>query len=178
MEQLLKLKKKPEALGGLLEYLVSPAIPLPIINITALFKYLRVIQKLVLLSKQKPLQELYATFLVRVAARYLPYHITTAKEISLLKRFAALLEPLEIRLPGKDASLLEVLLYIGSNHKPDANLVDALIARLQAEFFADRKTREYNSIRPNSVLAAFVSEHFKVFLPLLERLLLRSESNL
>lgn len=83
-----------------------------------------------------------------------------------------------MRLPGKDAALLEVLLYISSNHQPDGQLVDGLLGRLQGEFFADRKTREFRSIRPNSILGRFVCEHFKVFLPLLERLLMRSESNL
>jgi hypothetical protein len=94
IDQLVKLRKKPESLLGLLEYLASPGIPTPVINIASMLRYLRVLHKLVLLSKQKPIHELYGAFVLKVAGKYLPYHITTQKEITLLNKFADLLKAL------------------------------------------------------------------------------------
>lgn len=115
-----------------------------------------------------------AALVVRVAHSYLPEQITTQRELKVLGRLAAILKPLAMRSPDKNSSIVDILLYLASGHKLAEPLEEGLIGRLQEEVFIDRKARENKHIRLNPILGEFIASHFKVFLPLLERLVVRS----
>ena len=79
-----------------------------------------------------------------------------------------------MRVPDKNSPVVEILLFLASGHKLNEVLEEGLLGRLQEEVFIDRKLRDSRQIRLNPILGEFVARHFKVFLPLLERLVVRS----
>lgn len=58
-----------------------------------------------------------------------------------------------------------------------AGWAGSLVELINSEILIDRKNQSGRSLRLNKVFASFIAENFDKFYPQLERLLVRSESN-
>lgn len=172
------LGKLTGRLPDVLHYLLRKEVQLAATNFSQLLKYMRVLARVTKHSKQPPVEELFSAFVTKVARFYLPTHITTQRELRILNRLAALIRSFAMREPERNSPVVDILLYMASGKKLTEALEESLLVRLQEEVFIDRKAREPRHMRLNPLLGKFVASHFKVFMPLLERLVVRSESNL
>lgn len=160
-------------IGLFLDTLYSrPIVP---VNFAAFAKYVRLLRR-ILLRRSRDQQLLFSSYLVRCARVYFPYQITRTCEGSF-RKFLRLLGGLPLLRPHDLSDQRSVIISLQSEER-DEEWEHRLVEQLVSEVLVDKKNQSDNPFKLNSFFGKLLVRHFPRIYPQLERLMIRSESNI
>lgn len=132
-------------------------------------------RRTVLPFKNEQLSLRFGRYVSAQAHLYFPIgnSVATAKFSEFLKLFAGV----PVEQPQSLSDQQQVLIYL-SKGKVDEQWGASLVEKINNEVLVDRKNQQARALKVNQYFSAFLVAHFEQLFPQLERLLVRSETNL